>query len=219
MEYHVADPSASAEIITKLLYRHDPKTRKYNIVLSGGRSIIPVLHVLKNLSSDLLTRLHFYLADERIGGEYNQAMLMENAFTDLLSEKMITPEQLIFPDTTLDAATAAAEYEKQLKPFTLAFLGVGEDGHVASLFPRHPALTSAKFVEAVHNSPKPPPERVTLTFRAFSRETVIILFFFGTGKREAYVRFSENDPYMECPAAYFKNAQVLYIIHNQGREE
>ena len=81
---------------------------------------------------------------------------------------------------------SAADYETELRPFLpldLVLLGVGEDGHVASLFPEHPATReTARLVAEVHDAPKPPPDRVTLTFPVLNaaRETLVVAA--GAGK-------------------------------------
>lgn len=81
---------------------------------------------------------------------------------------------------------SAADYENELRPFLpldLVLLGVGEDGHVASLFPGNPAAReTARLVADVHGAPKPPPERVTLTFPVLNaaRETIVVAA--GAGK-------------------------------------
>lgn len=81
---------------------------------------------------------------------------------------------------------SAADYEKEIAPFLpldLVLLGVGEDGHVASLFPGNPATReTARLVAKVHDAPKPPSDRVTLTFPVLNaaRETLVVAA--GTGK-------------------------------------
>ncbi len=81
---------------------------------------------------------------------------------------------------------SAAEYEKELAPFLpldLVLLGVGEDGHVASLFPGNPALLETKrAVAEVHNAPKPPPDRATLTFPVLNAARQILVVAAGAGK-------------------------------------
>ncbi len=81
---------------------------------------------------------------------------------------------------------SAADCETELRPFLpldLVLLGVGEDGHVASLFPGNPATRETqRLVADVHDAPKPPPERVTLTFPVLNaaRETLVVAS--GAGK-------------------------------------
>ncbi|MGD9613196.1 MAG: 6-phosphogluconolactonase [Kiritimatiellia bacterium] len=81
---------------------------------------------------------------------------------------------------------AAADYEKEIAPFLpldLAVLGVGEDGHVASLFPGNPALReTTRAVADVHGAPKPPPDRVTLTFPVLNAARQVLVVAAGAGK-------------------------------------
>ena len=81
---------------------------------------------------------------------------------------------------------SAAEYETELRPFLpldLVLLGVGEDGHVASLFPGNPATRETQHLVAdVHGAPKQPPDRVTLTFPVLNAARQILVVAAGAGK-------------------------------------
>ena len=83
---------------------------------------------------------------------------------------------------------SAADYENEIAPFLpldLVLLGVGEDGHVASLFPGNPALLETKgAVAEVHNAPKPPPDRITLTFPVLNAARQTLVVAAGAGKAE-----------------------------------
>src|SRR4051794_20655045 len=74
----------------------------------------------------------------------------------------------------------------QVPPFDVVLLGVGPDGHVASLFPGHEALAVAgRATVGVHGSPKPPPLRVSLTFDAIRSAAQVWLFAAGAEKAAA----------------------------------
>lgn len=94
-------------------------------------------------------------------------------------------------DCSLSAAEAAALYATSLpaEPFDVALFGVGPDGHVASLFPGFPQLEikDASAV-AVFDSPKPPPIRVTLTYRALNNSSAVWFLVSGADKADAVVR-------------------------------
>ena len=83
--------------------------------------------------------------------------------------------RVLGPDASDSAEASATAYAEELRSsgagaFDVMILGVGPDGHVASLFPGHPAQGSVDAVAvAVHDSPKPPPDRVSLTFEALRR--------------------------------------------------
>ena len=87
---------------------------------------------------------------------------------------------------------SAADYETEIAPFLpldLALLGLGEDGHVASLFPGHPALLETSRATAdVHGAPKPPPDRVTLTLPALNRARHLLVVASGSAKAAIVAR-------------------------------
>ena len=73
----------------------------------------------------------------------------------------------------------------RLPHFDVVLLGVGEDGHVASVFPEHPAAYETRPVSAVRGSPKPPPVRITLTLPAINTAEEVWLLAAGPGKADA----------------------------------
>lgn len=95
------------------------------------------------------------------------------------------------PDESDSPEAAAAEYARVVQAcgtgdFDVVMLGVGPDGHVASLFPGHPAqLTSDAVAVGVHDSPKPPPERVSLTIECLSRSEQVWFLVSGQDKSAA----------------------------------
>lgn len=95
------------------------------------------------------------------------------------------------PDASDSAEASATAYGESLRAsgagaFDVMILGVGPDGHVASLFPGHPAQqTTGAPTVAVHDSPKPPPDRVSLTFEALRRSREVWFVVAGADKAEA----------------------------------
>ena len=98
------------------------------------------------------------------------------------------------PGTSASAEQSATTYAAALAghadtPFDVVLLGVGPDGHVASLFPHHPTQrTEGVTTVAVHDSPKLPPDRVSLTFERLERAREVWFLVSGADKADAVAR-------------------------------
>jgi 6-phosphogluconolactonase len=97
---------------------------------------------------------------------------------------------------------AYAPEGRRLPRFDVLLLGMGPEGHVASIFPDSPAVTDERTVFAVHGSPKPPPTRISLGFAAINSAEEVWLLVSGAGKAEAVARALERgDDAAQLPAA------------------
>ena len=107
------------------------------------------------------------------------------------------------------AGRTAERFERDFDgALDVALLGLGEDGHVASLFPGHPVLASKGMFAAVNDSPKPPAQRVTLTMPVLARPGVErIIVAMGAGKRDALRRLIAGD--LGIPAALLGAVTVV----------
>jgi 6-phosphogluconolactonase len=112
----------------------------------------------------------------------------------------------------LGAEGAAADYATELGDTTLdvALLGLGEDGHTASLFPGHPALHAGGVAVPVHDAPKPPPDRVSLTLEKLNASRRIVLLVAGAGKAEALARVLDG-PDESTPASLLDRGKLEVI--------
>jgi 6-phosphogluconolactonase len=158
----------------------------FRIVLAGGRTPETAYRLLVDADTDW-SRWEIYFGDERClpAGAAERNSLMA---TRALLDSVAVPTANIHPIPAERGAEAAAgEYEPLVRaalPFDLVLLGMGEDGHTASLFPgqQHPA---DQLVHAVHNAPKPPPDRVSLSARALSEAREVLVLVTGAGKQTA----------------------------------
>lgn len=108
----------------------------------------------------------------------------------------------------LGAETAAALYDdvvRALPPLDLVLLGMGPDGHTASLFPGHPEVRASGCAVAVHGAPKPPPDRVSLTLGTLRGARRVVFLVTGGDKAEG-VRQAQRG---EVPAGMIPGAELL----------
>jgi 6-phosphogluconolactonase len=101
-----------------------------------------------------------------------------------------------------DVDAAAAAYAAEVpSSFDVVMLGIGPEGHVASLFPWAPALGDNRLAVAVRDSPKPPPTRISLTFGPLRSAGEVWILASGTSKADAIAAVVAGTSPSECPAA------------------
>ena len=96
---------------------------------------------------------------------------------------------------TEQATSVLVQKLKGIKNLDVAFLGMGEDGHTASLFPGNQALQASADAVAVHDSPKPPSERVSLSLKFLQQSRFKIVLTKGKGKREIIRRIKAGEEF------------------------
>jgi 6-phosphogluconolactonase len=103
---------------------------------------------------------------------------------------------------------AASLYEpivRWLSPLDLVLLGMGPDGHTASLFPGHPEVSAEGMAVGVRSAPKPPPERVSLTLGCLRQARRVVFIVTGADKAAAFAAAARG----EVPAGMIPNAEYL----------
>jgi 6-phosphogluconolactonase len=173
------------------------------VVLTGGRVAAVVYRAVAESparSAIDWQRVEFWWGDERFLPEGDPERNETQARDALLSHVDVDPARVHpMPADTGQGAEAAAEaYAAALADaagpgdrdgvptFDVLLLGVGPDGHVASLFPEHAALHEEdRAVVAVHGAPKPPPTRISLTFPALNRAREVWFVVSGEDKAKA----------------------------------
>jgi 6-phosphogluconolactonase/glucosamine-6-phosphate isomerase/deaminase len=188
------------------------------IALPGGRSVAPLVQGILSCPKEILDRLKLYLVDERIEGETNLDTLLSAGLEEAFSKGILDIGQLVIPQLNKAFVEADATLD-------LVYLGVGEDGHVASLFVgSYPELygESQREIAKIENSLKPPPKRLTATYRGFynrARKADIRLLFLGEGKHEALDRLlADNETAATLPCSFFCKGeyQVAVITDIKG---
>lgn len=166
---------------------------RFSLALPGGSAAAGFLPYLAAAGIDW-SRVDIFWSDERAVASDDPQSNFALAERLLLRPAAVPRENLHrLPADLPDLAQAAAAAERELVErlgapprLDLLWLGVGEDGHVASLFPGAPLLAERRrYVAAVHDSPKPPAGRLTLTLAAIAAARVVVVTALGAGKAPA----------------------------------
>lgn len=197
--------AAIAERLTGRIALVQAEGRRPRIVLTGGTIAIAAYQLVDSELVDW-TQVDFYWGDERFVPE-GHADRNDQQARDAFLDRLGVPAERIhsMPAHGCDLSTAAAadQYAAALpsEPFDLVLLGVGPDGHVASLFPGFPQLheTERPAVEVL-DSPKPPPVRISLTFPALNHAEAVWFLVSGDGKAEAVARALGDGTLEDTPA-------------------
>lgn len=206
--------------------------REILIGLCGGRSVVGLVNALRTLAIDkvsggpdlsqIFRKAQFIIIDERLvpltDPDSNFGMLNNALFKDLIAAGIIDAEQLhpFIPDekkTDFGTADYTSLFTSLGGRFDLVVLGVGEDGHVAGLFPEHPTLNRPERVFlSFFDSPKPPAGRMTATLPILQDAGATVLLFTGEAKRSALERFENSStPPHSCPSIFMKSCQRLIV--------
>lgn len=173
----------------------------FHLVLAGGNTPLPLYRRLPELRTDW-ERWHLYFGDERClpeGHPDRNSTLVDDAW---LARSGIPRSQVRVIPADIGAEQAAAQYAKTVAAadFDLALLGLGEDGHTASLFPGKDwgEAQDAPPVLAVHDAPKPPPDRVSLSARRLSAARHVFFLATGEAKRQALMSLLRGERIPAC---------------------
>jgi 6-phosphogluconolactonase len=161
----------------------------FHLVLAGGRTPLAVYARLASARADW-PRWQLYFGDERClpaGDAGRNDSAIRRAWLDHVP---IPPANVHAIPAERGAERAAEQYAATLQAvpeFDLVLLGLGEDGHTASLFPGQPTgdAPGSPDVLAVHGAPKPPPERVTLSAARLARACRVVFLVTSPDKRAA----------------------------------
>ncbi len=168
----------------------------FHLVLAGGTTPRALYAELARRGAGD-ARWHIWYGDERcLPADHAER-------NSVMAEQAWLAASRIPPDTrrpipaergAVEAAAIYADWLAGVPGFDVVLLGMGEDGHTASLFPGHDwgVAPGSPDVLAVHDAPKPPPERVSLSAARLRRGGRVWFVVTGTGKREALARWTNG---------------------------
>lgn len=169
----------------------------FDIVLAGGNTPRKLYRALRNVEIDW-ANWHVWFGDERCAPPNDPERNSKMAQDEWLAHVAI-PSGNVHPIPAeagaREAATLYARTLRSVDTFDLVLLGLGEDGHTASLFPDHDWGIHADSPDAlaVFDAPKPPPQRVSLSAQRLSNARQVLFLVEGTGKRDAVAAWKRGD--------------------------
>lgn len=188
--------TVAGELLSRLAAAQS-EGRVPQVALTGGGIADRLHRELARLSPDAEVdweRVGIWWGDERFveaDSPDRNARQAREAFLEQVGVPDAQVHEIPAADSGRSLEEAAAAYDEVLRAqlhegFDVVLLGVGPDGHVASLFPGHPQLGVVdRDAVPVTGSPKPPPERISLTFPALNRSRVVWFLVAGEEKSEA----------------------------------
>jgi 6-phosphogluconolactonase len=206
----VADAEAAARrVADQLAWRLADARRRdhaFHVALAGGDTPRRAYELLAEMEGSW-DHVDLWLGDERCvprdDPDSNARMVDESLYAHARAQ----PPRLHPVDGSAVPEDAAWLYARELaelvpdRVFDLVLLGLGEDGHTASLFPHHHALEAVSVpCLAVRDAPKPPPQRITLILPVLRHAEHTILLTAGEAKREP-LRRALGDPDPATPAS------------------
>jgi len=197
--------SVAAEDAIATLSKFISEKGRASWVLAGGSSPMLAYKIIANTYADSIdwSKVTILMGDERCVPLSQEDSNWGQISEILFSNSLISAATQLIPRADIGAEAGATLYSEEIRKnlmnesdelaFDLLWLGVGEDGHTLSLFPGHPELKdNSDIVIPVHNSPKPPSDRITLSLKSAVNAKKIVIFAVGANKREALAQ-AEKD--------------------------
>jgi 6-phosphogluconolactonase len=197
-----------------------------HICITGGRGGQGALADLAADTGIDWSRVHVWWSDERFvaaGDDLRNDTMAHAAFLDLVGLPVANVHPMPSSDQYADVESAAEAYVAEMAAFgdpcpgfCVSILGMGEDGHVASLFPEHPGLRDTRPAFPVTDSPKPPPVRISLSFDAINTADEVILIASGEGKADAVGLFVNEPGPLAVPAAGVRGRTSTFLAVDEA---
>ena len=209
----VADAEAVAARAADVVARLAGEARVFHVALAGGSTPERCHELLAERDVDW-SRVHVWLSDERAvppdDDDSNFLMIRRS-----LLDRIDIPDENVHRVLGEQGADAAADaYERELRavgPLDLVMCGMGPDGHTMSLFPGRPEVgVEDRLAVAVHDAPKPPPDRVSMTLPVIHAARRTMLLASGSSKAEAMSAVLEGaDPHVPASLLRFGRLEVI----------
>jgi len=176
-------------IVKKSIFEKDC----FSIVLTGGQSVLSLYKILSKADSNW-DKWHIYIGDERFLPAEHKDRNDQTINEIWLDNSTISKKNIHFIKAELGLLEARVEYENTLKKidkFDVVLLSMGEDGHIASLFPNH-VYPEDQMVIVEQGSPKPPKERISMSYQQLNKAHYVFKLIIGESKQKAVTLLEQN---------------------------
>jgi len=222
--------AVAARLVTRLVDVQSARGEASLVLTGGGIGTACLAELRDSPARDAVdwSRVDIWWGDERFlpagDGERNEtqarAALLDHVDLDLARVHPVLPATAV-PDPETAAQRYADELRRAARPedhgpvpqFDVLLLGMGPDGHVASLFPESPAVYDDRPVVGVRGAPKPPPNRVSLTLAAINAAREVWMVVSGEDKAPAVSLALGGAGPLQVPAAGVRGRQrTLWLL-------
>ncbi len=199
----------AAELIAAAGAEAAAERGRFAFAMSGGRSPWAMLAILGELEEMPWDRTELFQVDERVAAPGDEARNLTHMVLGLSMGHQATLRPM--PVTQRDLDAAAREYEASLPDrFDVVHLGLGPDGHTASLVPGDPVLEVSDRRVAMTETAYQDHRRMTLTYPALAEARQIVWLITGPDKQEALQKLLAGDE--SIPAGRVRNDHVIVVV-------
>jgi 6-phosphogluconolactonase len=229
--FHSGAEEVAEALAARLMARLTEIQRDFRVprlALTGGRIATRAYQELANEGPNSAvdwSRIELWWGDERFVPADHADRNAKQALDLLAAPLALDPDrvhEMPASDGGLDLDQAAEAYARELGDviFDICLLGMGPDGHVASIFPEHPSSYADGDVIAVRSSPKPPPERISLTLPVINRSQEVWFVVSGSDKAAAAKMALLGAGPVQVPAAGVSGVQrTLWLLDRDAAAE
>ncbi|MCK5897621.1 MAG: 6-phosphogluconolactonase [Methylococcales bacterium] len=200
----------AADLILKSAKQAIAEKGGFRLVLAGGGTPENAYRLLIEAKTDW-SKWHIYYGDERTLPQDHSDRNSKMAYEVFLKHTDIPASQIHAMPTELGTEAAKKAYQTVIEaalPLDLVLLGMGEDGHTASLFPDH-IHDLEESVHAVYNSPKPPSERISLSAKTLGNSTQVCFLISENNKQQALAAWKNGE---NLPVASIKSNNIIEVL-------
>jgi 6-phosphogluconolactonase len=207
-----------ADLVNSRIVTDLDQSGVFHLALTGGSLGILISELLVsqwNEEPERYAGLHLWWGDERFVPELSDDRNARPVLMGLSEDSPIHVHQSLPSDSHVELDVAAKRYSADLLniDMNLTLLGLGPDGHVASLFPGQWEESEERNVIAVRDSPKPPPQRISFSMSKINTSSAVWFVVSGEEKREALAKIIARDPSIPATYVHGKIETLLFTEH------